>query len=357
MREFPEGRYCYWRAAIGKDGTMRAVVVEEPGRVRVDDVFDPKVGPGDVLIRVAACGICGTDIHIIDGEFPPTVYPIVPGHEFAGTVEAVGSAVEGIAPGDRVGVDPTLNCGACFFCQRGQPNLCERWNAVGVGSAWGAFAEYVAVPARTVYPLPEGMSFKTGALIEPVACVVRGFHLVDPKPGATYCIYGAGPMGLQNAQVARFFGASVVAVIDINPKRLEIARSFGFEVVGASLDEVRHVAPRGFDIVIEATGKTKVAERAIDAVIRRGTLLQFGVCPPNEAAAFDMFKVYNEEITIVGTMAILNSYGPAIDVLQAGAVDTEQMVTHTFPLEAFEGAVELVRRGEGLKVQVAPSDG
>jgi threonine dehydrogenase-like Zn-dependent dehydrogenase len=159
-------------------------------------------------------------------------------------------------------------------------------------------------------------------------------------------------MGLQNAQVARFFGASVVALIDINPKRQEIARSFEFEVVGGSLDDVRHVVPRGFDIVVEATGKTKVAERAIDAVIRRGTLLQFGVCPPGETAAFDMFTVYNEEITIIGTMAIVNSYDPAIDVLNAGAIDTQKMVTHTFPIDQFDEAVDLVHRGDGLKVQI-----
>jgi 2-desacetyl-2-hydroxyethyl bacteriochlorophyllide A dehydrogenase len=334
---------------------MKAVVIDRPGEVRVDRVPDPECGPSDVVIRVGACGICGTDIHIIDGEFPPTTYPIVPGHEFGGTVVSIGGDVEGIAVGDRVGVDPTLNCGACYFCQRGQGNLCERWNAVGVGHHPGGFAEYVSVPARTVYPLPAGMDFKAAALIEPVSCVVHGFHLVQPRPGDTYLVYGAGPMGLQNAQVARFYGASVVAMIDVNPKRLEIARSFGFNVVGASLDEVRHVAPRGFDNVIEATGKTKVAERAIDAVIRRGKLLIFGVCPPGEKAAYDAFKIYNEEISIIGSMAVLNSYGPAIDVIAAGAIDTAKMVTHTFPIEHFADAVALVRRGEGLKVQIDPS--
>ncbi|MEA2528931.1 MAG: hypothetical protein QOG89_575, partial [Thermomicrobiales bacterium] len=137
--------------------------------------------------------------------------------------------------------------------------------------------------------------------------------------------------------------------------RLEIARSFGFAVVGTSLDDVRHVAPRGFQNVIEATGKTKVAELAIDAVMRRGKLLQFGVCPPGEKAAFDMFKIYNEEISIIGSMAVLNSYGPAIDVIAAGAIDTGKMVTHTSPSEHFAAAVALVRRGEGLKVQISPS--
>ena len=334
---------------------MKAVVVEKPGCVQVKDVPEPVAGPKDVVVAVGACGICGTDLHIIDGEFPPTTYPIIIGHEFGGTVVAVGDAVVGVSVGDRVGVDPTLNCGECYFCQRGQGNLCERWNAVGVGAHPGGFAERVAVPERSVYHLPEQMSFAAAALIEPVSCVLHGFHLLSPKPGDSYLVYGAGPMGLQNAQVARFFGARVVALIDLNPARLEIARSFGFDVVGQSLDEVRHVAPRGFDNVIEATGKTRVAELAIDAVIRRGKLLLFGVCPPGEKAAFDPFKIYNEELSIIGTMAVLNSYGPAIDLLASGAVDAGRMVTHTFPLDQFADAVALVRAGDGLKVQIDPT--
>jgi len=335
---------------------MKAVIVDKPGSVRVDSVPDPEVGPDNVLIRVKASGICGTDIHIIDGEFPPTTYPIIPGHEFGGEVVEVGGNVVGIAAGDRVGVDPTLNCGACFFCQRGQGNLCERWNAVGVGHHPGGFAEYISVPARTVYPLPEGMDFATAALIEPVSCVVRGFHRLHPKVGDTYLIYGAGPMGLLNAQLARFNGASLVALIDINESRLERARdAFGITVTGTSFADVRGHAPRGFDHVIEATGVTKVAETAIEAVIRCGNLLLFGVCPPGQTAAYDAFKIYNEEISILGTMAVLNSYGPAIDVLKAGAIDTAAMVTHTVGLDDFLDAIATVRAGSGLKVQIAPN--
>lgn len=331
---------------------MRAVVVEKPGVVRVIEAPEPLPGPGEVVVEVGACGICGTDVHIIDGEFPLTSYPIIPGHEFGGVVAAVGRDVVGFSAGDRVGVDPTLNCGACYYCQRGQGNLCEHFRAVGVTNP-GGFAERVAVPARTLYPLPDGMTQAAAGLIEPVSCVVRGFHRLQPQPGETYLIYGAGPMGLQNAQVARFFGASLVALIDINPSRLERARNeFGFEVLGASLAEVREHAPRGFDNVIEATGVTKVAEMAIDAVKRRGKLLLFGVCPPGEKAAFEAFKIYNEEITILGSMAVLNSYGPALDLLAAGAVDADRMVTHTFDLDDFHEALDLVRKGAGLKVQV-----
>ena len=333
---------------------MKAVQVSEPGSVSVVDIQEPTPGPDEVVLKVGACGICGTDIHIIDGEFPPTVYPIVIGHEFGGEVVAVGKEVTGVAVGDRVGVDPTLNCGACYFCQRGMGNLCERWNAVGVGHHPGGFAEYVAVPARVVYPIPADMSMPAAALIEPVSCVVRGFHRLDPQPGETYLMYGAGPMGLLNAQVARYNGASLVALIDINQGRLDRARDeFGFEHVATNLEQLRPIAPRGFDNVIEATGVTKVAEMAIDAVKRRGKLLLFGVCPPGEKASYDAFKIYNEEITILGSMAVLNSYGPAIDIIASGAIDTERMVTDTFTLEEFPEAVAYVRSGKGLKVQVA----
>jgi 2-desacetyl-2-hydroxyethyl bacteriochlorophyllide A dehydrogenase len=333
---------------------VKAVLVKEPGSVDVVDLPEPSPGADEVVIKVGACGICGTDVHIIDGEFPPTVYPIVIGHEFGGEVTAVGEKVRGIAVGDRVGVDPTLNCGACYYCQRGMGNLCERWNAVGVGHNQGGFAEYVAVPAHVVYPIPSGMSMKAAALIEPVSCVVRGIHRLQPQPGETYLIYGAGPMGLLNAQVARYHGAGLVALIDLNQSRLDRARDeFGFPHVATSLDQLRDIAPRGFDNVIEATGVTKVAEQAIDAVKRRGKLLLFGVCPPGEKASYDAFKIYNEEITILGSMAVLNSYGPAIDIIAAGAIDTDGMVTDTFPLEDFPEALAYVRSGKGLKVQVA----
>jgi 2-desacetyl-2-hydroxyethyl bacteriochlorophyllide A dehydrogenase len=333
---------------------VKAVRVDEPGVVEVVDVPEPTPGPEEVVVKVGACGICGTDIHIIDGEFPPTEYPIVIGHEFGGVVVAVGTNVTGISVGDRVGVDPTLNCGACYYCQRGMGNLCERWNAVGVGHHPGGFAEYVNVPARVVYPIPESLSMKAAALIEPVSCVVRGFHRLQSQTGETYLIYGAGPMGLLNAQMARYNGASLVAIIDINQSRLDRARDeFGFEYVATSLEELRDIAPRGFDNVIEATGVTKVAEHAIDAVKRRGKLLLFGVCPPGQTAAYDAFKIYNEEITIMGSMAVLNSYGPAIDIIASGAIDTDRMVTDTFTLEDFPAALNRVRSGKGLKVQVA----
>ncbi|MFT4040494.1 MAG: zinc-dependent alcohol dehydrogenase family protein [Thermomicrobiales bacterium] len=332
---------------------MKAVLVVEPHDVQIIDEEIPQPGPNDVLVQVGACGICGTDVHIIEGEFPPAVFPVRIGHELGGEVIAVGEAVRGISPGDRVGIDPAIPCGACYFCQRGMGNLCDYFGGVGTSHTSGGFAEYAVVPATQIYPIPDSMSMKAAALIEPVSCVVRGFHRLSPQVGETYLVYGAGPMGLLNAQVARYNGASLVAIIDINQSRLDRARDeFGFEHVATNLEDLRHIAPRGFDNVIEATGVTKVAEMAIDAVKRRGKLLLFGVCPPGEKASWDAFKIYNEEITILGTMAVLNSYGPAIDLIAAGGIDADRMVTHVFPIDQFDEAMKVVRSGVGLKVQV-----
>ena len=341
---------------------MRAVLITEPHDVKVTDVPDPTVGPRDALIRVHATGICGTDLHIIDGEFPVATYPNIPGHELAGEIIELGSELKDVEAGavdfkvgDQVGIDPTLNCGECFFCKRGQYNLCERFGAVGL-TAPGGFAEYTSVPIRTLYKLPDSMSYATGALIEPVCCAVRGFHRLSPQVGETYLIYGAGPMGLINAQLARFNGADQVALIDINESRLARARDeYGIEHVATSLDQLRDLAPRGFDNVIEATGVTKVASMAMDAVIRGGKLLLFGVCPPGQKAEYEAYRIYNQEITIMGTMAVRNSYGPALAILSGDAIDHDKMVSHTLPLADFEEAVELARKGVGMKIQVAPN--
>ncbi len=335
---------------------MRAVQIEKPGVVRVVDLPEPEPRPGEVLVEVGACGICGTDLHIADGEFPPTPYPIVPGHEFAGTVAAIGPQVRDLHESQRVAVDPSLFCGSCRFCRVGRGNLCERWAAIG-DTVDGAFAERVRVPAANAYRIPDGMTFREAALIEPLSCAVHGLDRLEARPGETVLIYGAGTMGLMLAQLARHGGAGVVAICDLNPARLDRAREFGFSALGNSLDEVLEFAPGGFDRVIEATGVTRVVESAFAAVSKGGTLLIFGVSPGGETARLEPFRIYNQEITIIGSMAVLHSFERAIDLLRAGAIDADRMVTHSFPLEEFPSALELVRKGSGLKVQVAPQGG
>ena len=186
---------------------MRAIVLDRPGSFRVTEVPDPTPGPGQVVVKVDACGICGTDLHIMDGEFPPTPYPITPGHEFAGTIAAVGADVTMDLPvGAPVAVDPSIYCGHCRRCRAGRANLCENWAAIG-DTVDGAFAEYVAVPAANVYRLPAGFDGQTAAMVEPLACAVHGLRRLGPVFGDSVVLTGAGTMGLLLLQLLVHAGA------------------------------------------------------------------------------------------------------------------------------------------------------
>jgi 2-desacetyl-2-hydroxyethyl bacteriochlorophyllide A dehydrogenase len=331
---------------------VKAVVVEEPHRVDVRSIDDPTPGADDLIVRVEACGICGTDLHVLEGDFAPTRYPIVPGHEFCGETVAVGSNVQKVRAGDFVAVDPSLFCGRCYFCQIGRGNLCENWNALGVGSTYGACAEYVRVPAANAYALPDDLPRRWGTLVEPLSCAVRGFDRLDLKLAASYLVYGAGTMGLMLAQLAAHTGAKTVDMVDINPTRFDLARRLAADRVAASADELDE--PRGWDVVIDATGVVPAIEDGLKRVKRGGTFMVFGVASVDAVARFSPFRVYNDEINIIGSMAVLNSFGRARDLLIKGAIDSEAMLTHRFPLDAYMTAIDTFRQGRGLKVQVAP---
>lgn len=333
---------------------MKAVVIEQPGTIVVKDVPDPTVGPGDVLIKVRACGICGTDLHIADGEFPPTPYPIIPGHEFAGEVVAVGPDVTDIAVGARVAVDPGLYCGHCHFCRIGKGNLCENWGAIG-DTVDGGFAEYAAVPAANVYHLPDSLSYREGALIEPVACAVHGVDILDPKLGDTCLIVGAGTMGLLLLQLVLRAGALRVSVLDLNAERLKRAGKLGAAATATDLASLMAANPLGFDCVIDATGSPHAVESAFGAVTRGGKFLVFGVAAEEARVNLSPFRIYNDEITVLGSMAILNSYAPAVRLVASGVIDTETILTGAYSLDEFRTALDGVRRGEGLKTQVLPN--
>lgn len=340
---------------------MRAVIIDRPGEIRVGSVTDPTPKPDELIIRVGACGICGTDLHIAQGEFPPTPYPIVPGHEFAGEVVAIGSNVRPrneravpIVVGTRVAVDPSLYCGSCVFCHTGHGNLCLNWNAIG-DTVSGAFAEYVAVPVANAYILPDHISFREAALIEPVSCAVHGIHRLEPRLGDSMLIVGAGTMGLLLLQLALRGGASRVAMMDLNTQRLALAKKLGAYYTATSVDELLEREPLGFDCVIDATGVARAIESAFTAVKRGGKFMVFGVAPEEARVALSPFRIYNDEISIVGSMAVLNSYQQAVDLVSGGAIDTAAMLTMTLPLDGFSQALDIVRRGEGVKTQILPN--
>ncbi|MBB6171336.1 2-desacetyl-2-hydroxyethyl bacteriochlorophyllide A dehydrogenase [Nocardiopsis mwathae] len=329
---------------------MRAIVIDEPGRVSLTTVDDPAPGPREVIVAPAAVGICGTDIHILDGEFEPTPYPIIPGHEFAGTVVAVGSEVTELAADDRVAVDPSLFCGECHYCAVGRGNLCERWGAIGVTTS-GACADYVAAPVADCHRIPEALPFDHAALIEPLSCAVHAFDLLPGRMGEHYLVYGAGTMGLFMAQLARGAGAASVSVVDLNSERLAVAAKLAADHTATSADGLDRP---GWDVVIDCTGAVPAIEDGLKRVRRGGTFQVFGVAPSEATANFSPFRVYNDEITIVGSMAVLHSYGRAVDLMAKGAVDADAMISHRFTLDEYTDALDAFRAGRGRKLQVHP---
>lgn len=331
---------------------MKAVVIEEPGHLDVKQIEDPTPGSGEAVIKVEACGICGTDIHVLHGEFAPTRYPIVPGHEFCGEVVAIARDVRNVKTGDFVAVDPSLFCGKCRQCRLGRFNLCENWNAIGVGSANGACAEFVAVPAANAFRLPPDMPRHCGALVEPLSCAVHGLDQVDLQVAGDYLIYGAGTMGLLLAQLAKDSGASQVDMVERNPQRHALAKRLAADRVAVSASELDR--PEGWDVVIDATGVVPAIEDGLRRVARGGTFLMFGVANADATASFSPFRVYNDEIKIIGSMAVLHSFERALTMLAKGVIDSEAMITNRFRLDEYQGAIDTFLAGNGLKIQVAP---
>lgn len=331
---------------------MRAIVFAGPGAFALQEVPDPVPGPREVLVRVEAVGLCGTDIHVLDGEFGPTRYPIIPGHETSGVVEAVGDRVSEVAAGDRVSVDPTLTCGECRFCAVGRSNLCEQWNGAGVARTDGSTAELMVAPVRNVHRLPDGVDLALAALIEPLSCAIHGYDLLPRRMGEHYLVYGAGTMGLMMAQLAPRAGAASVTVVDRNPGRLELAREVGVEQVVLSADDAEHRG--GWDVVIDCTGVVAAIEDGLTRVRRGGTFQQFGVAPSDATARFSPFGIYNDEISVVGSMAVLASYARAVEMFAAGVLHAEQMVSHAYALEDYGEALATFRAGSGRKLQIRP---
>jgi 2-desacetyl-2-hydroxyethyl bacteriochlorophyllide A dehydrogenase len=329
---------------------MQAAVIKAVGEVAVTTVDDPSPGPRDVIVDVAACGVCGTDLHILDGEFAPAL-PIIPGHEFAGTVVAVGLEVTDLAIGHRVAVDPSLYCYECHYCRIGRNNLCERWSAIGVSVPGGA-AEFARAPAANCVIVPDHVRIEDAALIEPLSCAVRGYDVLASQLGSHVLIYGAGTMGLMMLELAKRVGAASVDVIDINPSRLQTAVSLGCSNAAGSADDIER--PRGWELVVDATGVADAIQDGLGRVAPGGTFLQFGVSGYSTRVEIEPFRIYNKEITITGSMAVLHSYERAAELFAGGLLDADVLISDRLPLADFPSALDMLRRGRGRKIQVLP---
>ena len=329
---------------------MRAAVITESHEVAMVTVDDPAPGPREVVVDVAACGMCGTDLHILQGEFAPTL-PIVPGHEFAGVVVATGADVREITEGERVAVDPSLYCHECHYCRLGHDNLCERWNAIGVSRPGGA-ADFAVAPVANCVPLPDHVRLEDAALIEPLSCAVRGYDVLRSQLGAHILIYGSGTMGLMMLELAKRTGAATVDVVDLNPDRLATAVALGCSRTATSADALDQ--PRGWELVIDATGAGPAIQDGLARVSPGGTFLQFGVAAYDARATIEPYRIYNKEITITGSMAVLHSYERAAELFAGGVLDPDVFISDRIPLEDYAGALDRFKRGIGRKIQVIP---
>lgn len=347
---------------------MRAVVVEHPGSYGVREVEAPRPGPGEVTVEVRACGLCGTDVHIAHGEFPPSPYPLIPGHEFAGVVVERGPGVTAPALGARVAVDPTLTCGRCDACREGRGNLCAHWGAIGDTVA-GGLAERVAVPAANCHALPAGLGWGEAALIEPLACALWGARRARLRAGDTVAVLGGGTMGLLLAQVLRRQGASRVTVVEPRPDRRALALEVGADVAVAPGDEggrpagagdagqapppAGGEAGEGFALVAEATGRPESIERGLGLVRRGGTFLQFGVTPQGARVPLSPYAVYFNDLTIVGSMAINGTFPAAVRL--APTLALAPLLAPPQGLEAYAGAIASFGGGPKPKQQLWPA--
>ncbi|MEV7085226.1 zinc-dependent alcohol dehydrogenase family protein [Streptomyces sp. NPDC093085] len=329
---------------------MRAAIVEAVGKVSVTTVPDPTPGPRDVVVSVASCGLCGTDLHILQGEFAPTL-PIVPGHEFAGEIVGLGSDVTELSIGDKVAVDPSLYCNECRYCRTGRGNLCDRWNAIGVSKPGGA-AEFAVAPVANCVKLPDHIDVKDAALIEPLSCAVRGYDVLKSTLGAEVLIYGSGTMGLMMLELAKRTGAASVDMLDVNPERLATAGRLGCSRSAASADEFDR--PTGWDLVIDATGNARAIQDGLGRVAKGGTFLQFGVADYATTAVIEPYRIYNQEITITGSMAVLHSYERAAALFASGVLDPAVFISDRLPLEQYPQAIEKFKAGQGRKIVVEP---
>jgi 2-desacetyl-2-hydroxyethyl bacteriochlorophyllide A dehydrogenase len=333
---------------------MKALVIEKPFTAVIKEVPYPEPGADEVTIKVENVGICGTDVHIFKGEFL-SPYPIIPGHEFSGTIHEVGANVTKFKEGDRVTADPSLFCGECEFCLTNRGNQCENWGALG-NTVNGSMAEYVKIPAKNVIKIPDTMSFPEAAFIEPMACVVHGMNRLQLQVGDRVLLFGAGAMGQQLIQSVKMAGASEIVVVDVSQGKLNMALEWGATkgVLSQNVETElsKGTYPHGFDIVIDATGIPAVIEQAFDYLGPAAKYLQFGVTPEDAKVTVNPFKLYNKDWTLIGSMAINHTFIPAYQWVKEGRVKLNHLISRELSLEEAIDFLKGPRNPDLLKVQI-----
>ncbi len=321
---------------------MKSAVFYGKHDIRIEEHEMPAVGPKDVLIGVKACGVCGTDVHIYEGDkgaaevTPPTIL----GHEFSGIVEEVGEAVTDYRPGDRVCVDPNCYCGACTPCRNGTAHYCE--HMIGYGTTVnGGFAEYCAVNVRQVYRLGERTSFEQGAMAEPVACCLHGIDMCRIQPGSQAVVIGGGMIGLLMLQLAKLEGAAKVALLEPVEEKRIVAAKLGADVCidplqGDVKEQLHRAGFTWMNTVIECVGRPATIEQAIDIAGNKAVVMMFGLTKPDETIAVKPFEIFKKELELKASYINPYTQKRALDLIDTGRLDVSSMVYGTYGLEKLE---------------------
>lgn len=337
---------------------MRAFTVLAPGSGAVTERPTPRPSRAEVLVQPSHVGICGTDKHIFDGHFR-TTYPHIPGHEFAGTVAAVGPDVADWHEGDRVTADPTLACGACRQCLRRRANHCERWAAIG-DTVDGALAEYVVVPARNLFRVEDHEDLAEAAFTEPLACVVWGIERLRVAPADRAIVFGTGPVGCLMAQMLCMSPAADVVVVDVAAEKLNVARQLGARatyLAGPELanELLERTEGRKFDVVVDCTGQPAVITGLFEHAAPHARIMLFGVAPPGASIPIDPYEVYRNDWEILGSMAINQTMQQARDLIASGRVRVRPLLTRLIGLDDVAGVLSNPKGPDELKVMVQPA--
>ena len=316
---------------------MKALLLSQYRHLELADVAQPAPQPGEILVRVAACGICGSDVHGYDGSSGRRIPPLVMGHEAAGIVAEVGAGVTGFHEGDRVTFDSTVYCGECRNCRRGEINLCDRREVLGVSCGdyrrSGAFAEYVTVPARIIHRLPENLPFEQAALLEAVAVALHAVSLVPITAEDSALVVGAGTIGLLLQQALRAAGCARVFVSDIDPTRLARSQKLGATATlsGNIPEQIADLTNgAGVDVAIEAVGNNEAVNTAIDSVRKGGKVVLVGNISPTVTIALQ--KVVSRQLRLQGSCASAGEYPKAIELLSSGAINVKPLISAVAPL-------------------------
>jgi L-iditol 2-dehydrogenase len=345
---------------------MKCHLLAAPGRLELREIPSPQPGPGELRLRIGAALTCGTDLKAFRRGHPKIPLPSPFGHEFAGTVDAVGPAVTAFRPGDAVMAVHSAPCGECFYCRAGQENLCATVMQTKVS---GAFAEEILltapIVARNVFPKPNHLSFAEAAFLEPLACVVHGGHVQPMRAGETLVIVGAGPIGLLHLLLARHHRVGRVIVNGKGTARLELARRLGADLVidveqqADSLPLIARLTDdRGADQVIECTGRPAVWEETVPMVRKGGRILFFGGCPSGTSVRLDTGRLHYDELTLQGVFHFTPAaVAEARELLVSGAIDVRPLISGHYPLSRLEEALGRLLRGEGIKYAILPEAG